>query len=110
MRKWVLLLSGLFLLFAVELLATVGAQSPQVLDILNHSKNSNVSSDIEVQSAVDNVTVTKFEVISPTQLSINLKYYGAAKAPGVTVDVGAINVRSNLFENFLNVVGNSSNL
>ena len=111
MKKWLPLLSGLLLLFVIQMLATqVGAQSPQVLDILNHSKNSNVSSDIEVQSAVDNVTVTKFEVISPSQVSIDLKYSGAGKAPAVTVDVGAINLRSKLVQDLLNVVSNSSDL
>ena len=51
MKKWLLLVSGLFLLFVIQLLTIeVGAQSPQVLDILNQSKNSNVSSNIEVQS------------------------------------------------------------
>ena len=55
---------------------------------------------LRVQSAIDNVTVTKFEVISPTQVSIDLKYSGAGNTPAVTVDVGAINLRSKLVQDF----------
>ena len=103
MKKWLPLVSGLFLLFVIQLLTIeVGAQSPQVLDILNQSINSNVSSNIEVQSSVDNVTVTKLEVISPSRVSIDLKYSGEGKAPAVKVEAGAINLRSKLVEELLN--------
>jgi hypothetical protein len=109
MKKWLPLVSGLFLLFVIQLLTIeVGAQSPQVLDILNQSINSNVSSNIEVQSSVDNVTVTKLEVISPSRVSIDLKYSGEGKAPAVKVEAGAINLRSELVQELLNLEDNSS--
>jgi len=109
MKKWLPLVSGLFLLFVIQLLTIeVGAQSPQVLDILNQSTNSNVSSNIEVQSSVDNVTVTKLELISPSRVSIDLKYSGEGKAPAVKVEAGAINLRSELVQELLNLEDNSS--
>ena len=50
MKKWLPLVSGLSLLIVIQLITMeVGAQSPQVLDILNQSINSNVTSDIEIQ-------------------------------------------------------------
>ena len=108
MKKWLPLVCGLSLLIVIQLITMeVRAQSPQVLDILNQSINSNVSSDIEVQSSVDNVTVTKFEVISPTRVSIDLKYTGEGEAPAVRVDAGAINLRSELVQELLD---NSSGL
>lgn len=108
MKKWLPLVCGLSLLTVIQLITMeVRAQSPQVLDILNQSINSNVSSDIEVQSSVDNVTVTKFEVISPTRVSIDLKYTGEGEAPAVRVDAGAINLRSELVQELLD---NSSGL
>ncbi len=48
--------------------------------------------------ALDNVTVTKFEVISPSRVSIDLKYSGEGKAPAVKVAAGAINLHSKLVE------------
>lgn len=108
MKKWLPLVSGLSLLIVIQLITMeVGAQSPQVLDILNQSINSNVTSDIEIQSSVDNVTVTKFEVISPTRVSIDLRYSGGGEAPAVRVDAGAINLRSDLVQELLD---NSSGL
>ena len=39
---------------------------------------------------MDNVTVTKLELISPSRVSIDLKYSGEGKAPAVKVEAGAI--------------------
>ena len=109
MKKWLPFVSGLFLLFTIQLpTIEIGAQSPQVLDILNQSLNSNVTNNIEVQSSVDNVTVTKFEVISPSRVSIDLKYSGEGKAPAVKVEAGAINLHSKLVEELSNLRYNSN--
>ena len=59
------------------------------------------------KDSVDNVTVTKFEVISPTRVSIDLRYSGGGEAPAVRVDAGAINLRSDLVQELLD---NSSGL
>ena len=59
-----------------------------------------MSPAILILKAPDNVTVTKFEVISPTRVSVDLTYSGGGGAPAVRVDAGAINLRSDLSKSF----------
>ena len=50
------------------------AQTPQISGGLDGLANSNVTSTTRIVSLVDNVTVTKFSIISPDRVSVDLRY------------------------------------
>ena len=54
----------------------------------------NITSTTGIVSFVDNVTVTKFSIISPDQLSVDLRYSAKGDAPSVKVETGVINIKS----------------
>jgi hypothetical protein len=86
------------------------AQGPPLSDVLGQSGNSNTSSSTDIVSSVENVTVTKFDILSPRQLGIELRYAGSGNAPAVKVDAFAINIDSKLVDditNEINVLGAS---
>ena len=79
----------------LSLLATnTHAQTLQTSGGLNNLTNSNITSTTRIVSFVDNVTVTKFSIISPDKLSVDLRYSAKGDAPSVKVETGVINIKS----------------
>ncbi len=70
------------------------AQTLQISGGLNESANSNVTSTTRIVSLVDNITVTKFSILSPNKLSVDLRYSAGGVAPSVKVETGVININS----------------
>jgi hypothetical protein len=89
------MLSLSLLVPVLSLLATnTYAQTSQTSGGLNNLVNSNVTSTTRIVSFVDNVTVTKFSIISPDKLSVDLRYSAKGDAPSVKVETGVININS----------------
>ena len=63
------------------------AQGTTISDVQSQLGNSNASSSTDIVSLVENVTVTKFDILSPRQLGVELKYVGTGNAPAVKIDV-----------------------
>ena len=80
------------------------AQNPQGLDLLSAPTNSKFNTTTEIVSLVPNVTITKFEILSPESLGLDVKYSGAGKSPAVKVNSSAININST-FEQLANQIG-----
>ena len=65
----------LFLSPLLSLSAHTDAQTPQSSGVQNELVNSNVSSATRIVSLVDNVTVTKFSILSPHRLNVDLIFW-----------------------------------
>ncbi len=80
------------------------AQGQPVSDILDQLGNSNASSSTDIVSMVDNVSVTKFDILSLRHLGVDLRYSGTGDAPAVKVDADAIHIDSKLAEDIANEI------
>ena len=101
---------ALFVSVLSIVVTNVWAQDPAISDVRNQLGNSTASSSTDIVSLVESVTVTKFDILSPRQLGVELKYVGTGNAPAVKIDVSAIIINSKLADditneiNFLNVL------
>jgi hypothetical protein len=94
--KIYLVLSLLSLSPTLALAVPTDAQTIQSEEALNDLANSNASSAIRIISLVDNVTVTKFSILSPHSMNVDLKYSGSGSAPSVKVESSVISINSKL--------------
>ncbi|MEP6577196.1 MAG: hypothetical protein ABJB85_12275 [Nitrososphaerota archaeon] len=79
-------------------------QNPEVLDGPNAPTGSGFNSSTDIVSSVPNVTVTKFEILSPKSIGLDLKYSGTGNSPAVKVDSSVIILNPGL-EEFANQIG-----
>jgi hypothetical protein len=63
-----------------------------------------VNRSTEIVSSVPNVTVTKFDILSPQSVQLEIKYSGAGKAPAIKVESSAININT-AFQDIANQKG-----
>ncbi len=82
------------------------AQGTAISDVQSQLGNSNASSSTDIVSLVENVTVTKFDILSPRQLGVELRYAGTGNSPVVKVDISAINIDSKLADDITNEINN----
>lgn len=101
--------STLSVLTIVFLAGHVLAQNPQNSQILNELASSNVSSAIEIISEVDNVTISKFSIIAPDTIDIDLRHDGTGDPPSVKVHAEALNIDFKLIQEAMNAL-NAMNL
>lgn len=89
------------------LLATgyyVLAQNQESSDMLNQTGSFNASSAIDIVSEVENVTVTKFNILAPDTIGISLRHAATGDAPAVKVLADAINTNYDLIEETINAI------
>jgi hypothetical protein len=79
-------------------------QNPEGLDVSNAPTGSQFNSSTDIESSVSNVTITKFEILSPKSIGLDIKYSGTGSSPAVKVDSSAIIINSDL-EQFANQIG-----
>jgi hypothetical protein len=80
------------------------AQGTAISEVQSQLGNSNASSSTDIVSLVENVTVTKFDILSPRQLGVELRYAGTGNSPAVKVDISAINIDSKLADDITNEI------
>jgi hypothetical protein len=90
-------IAGLFI-------SNIVAQGPQGLDILSQLGASNSNSTIDIASSVKNVTVTKFSILSPQALQVDLRFNGTGGGPALKVLAKAIHLDSNLAQDVVNEI------
>lgn len=105
---------GIICVFALTLFALhAQGQNSTGLDVSNTTPSSKLNTTTEIVSSVPNVTLTKFEILSPNSVGIDIKYSGTGKSPAIKVESSAININSKL-EDIVNQLGslkdNSSGL
>ncbi|MGA9928589.1 MAG: hypothetical protein WBP96_08265, partial [Nitrososphaeraceae archaeon] len=111
MKNWFVFSLALFASVTSIAVSHSFAQGTTISDVQSQLGNSNASSSSDIVSLVENVTVTKFDILSPRQLSVELRHSGTGNAPAVKVDVSAINIDSKLADditNELNILNASS--
>lgn len=104
MISWFVFALALFVSLALLVTPHSWAQGPPISDVLSQIGNSNASSSTDIVSLVENVTVTKFDILSPSQLGVDLRYAGTGSAPAVKVDAFAINIDSKLVDDITNEI------
>jgi len=113
MKNWFVFSLALFASVTSIVVSHSFAQGTTISDVQSQLGNSNAS--ISTVSLVENVTVTKFDILSPRQLGIELRHSGTGNTPAVKVDVSAINIDSKLADditdelNILNASNSDSN-
>jgi hypothetical protein len=77
----------------IPILEGINALVPDPLSYYtNRVGGSNISSVIDIVSLVENVTVTKIDILAAKQLGIELKYSGDNPSPSIKANVSAINL------------------
>jgi hypothetical protein len=103
--KRILTTCSLTLVPLIMLLAmSVGGDTPAGLDVVKLLSNSSANSTTEIVSSVENVTVTRYSILSPHSLGIDLTYSGSGKGPAVKVESSAISIKSKLVEDITNQI------
>jgi len=102
--SWFVFSLALFVSLGLLVTPHSWAQEPPISDVLSQLGNSNASSSTDIMSLVENVTVTKFDILSPRQLGVDLRYAGTGSAPAVKVDAFAINIDSKLVDDITNEI------
>jgi len=87
MKNWFIFSLALFVSVLSIVVTNVWAQDPAISDVRNQLGYSNASSSTDIVSLVESVTVTKFDILSPRQLGVELKYVGTGNLPAVKIDV-----------------------
>ena len=104
MKNWFIFSLALFVSVLSIVVTNVWAQDLAISDVRNQLGNSNASSSTDIVSLVESVTVTKFDILSPRQLGVELKYVGTGNAPAVKIDVSAIIINSKLADDITNEI------
>jgi hypothetical protein len=73
-------------------------QAPQGSKVLNSPTSSNMNSTTEIVSSIPNVTVTKFEILAPKSMALDLKYSGGGKSPAVMLESSTMTINSKVEE------------
>ena len=102
MKNWFVFSLALFASVTSIVVSHSFAQGTAISDVQSQLGNSNASSSSDIVSLVENVTVTKFDILSPRQLGVELRHSGTGNAPAVKVDVSAINIDSKLADDITN--------
>ena len=111
MKNWFVFSLALFVSVTSIVVSYSFAEGTTISDVQSQLGNSNASSSTDIVSLVENVTVTKFDILSLNQLGVELRYSGTGNAPAVKIDVSAINIDSKLADditNELNILNASS--
>jgi hypothetical protein len=104
MKNWVVFSLALFVSVTSIVVPHSLAQGTAISDVQSQLGNSNASSSTDIVSLIENVTVTKFDILSPRQLGVELRYAGTGNTPAVKVDVSAINIDSKLADDITNEI------
>ncbi len=102
MKNWVVFSLALFVSVTSIVVPHSLAQGTAISDVHSQLGNSNASSSTDIVSLVENVTVTKFDILCPRQLGVELRYAGTGNTPAVKVDVSAINIDPKLADDITN--------
>lgn len=103
----VFVLTSFTSVISLLLLATgyyVLAQNPESSDILNQTGSFNANSTIDIVSEVENVTVTKFNILGPETIGVSLKHATTGDASAVKVLADAVNTNYNLIQETLKAI------
>src|SRR4029078_11594989 len=104
MKNWFVFSLALFASVTSIVVSYSFAEGTTISDVRNQLGNSNASSSTDIVSLVESVTVTKFDILSPRQLGVELKYVGTGNAPAVKIDVSAIKINSKLADDITNEI------
>ena len=104
MKNWFVFSLALFVSVTSIVVPHSSAQGTAISDVQSQLGNSNASSSTDIVSLVENVTVTKFDILSARQLGVELRYGGTGNTPAVKVDVTAINIDSKLADDITNEI------
>ena len=104
MKNWFVFSLALFISVTSIVVPHSLAQGTTISDVQSQLRNSNASSSTDIVSLVENVTVTKFDILSPRELGVELRYGGTGNAPTVKIDISAITIDSNLADDITNEI------
>lgn len=104
MKNWFVFSLALIVSVTSIVVSHSWAQGTAISDVQSQLGNSNASSSTDIVSLVENVTVTKFDILSPRQLGVELRYAGTGNSPAVKVDISAINIDSKLADDITNEI------
>ncbi len=104
MKNWFVFSLALFISVTSIVVPHSSAQGTTISDVQSQLGNSNASSSTDIVSLVENVTVTKFDILSPRELGVELRYGGTGNAPAVKIDISAMTIDSNLADDITNEI------
>ena len=80
------------------------AQSPENLGMLNQTGSFDSNSSIVIGSEVENVKVTKFNIVAPDTIGIGLKHIASGETPALNITADAISTNYNMIDEAINAI------